>query len=241
MSGIITKTDRPSARQLAGSVPPLENGDHLDQKTFHERYKATPETFKAELIEGVVYVMNSPLLPQHGRPHAKLMTWLGVFEEVTPGTEVVDNTTTILGSSSEPQPDAALLVLPTFGGQTRENVDGYLEGAAELIAEIASSSESIDLHAKRRDYERYGVKEYLVVAVRQRQVYWWASRGGKFEPLAVGSDGIFRSEAFPGLWLDPDALLRLDLRRLLAVLRQGLASPEHAAFVTKLESARAKS
>ncbi len=26
----------------AESVPPLEAGDHLDQKTFHERYKAMP-------------------------------------------------------------------------------------------------------------------------------------------------------------------------------------------------------
>src|SRR5438128_12434806 len=83
-------------------VPPLENGDHLDQKTFHERYEATPEKFKAELIEGVVYVMNSPLLPQHGRPHHKLIGWLATYEEATPGVEGLDNTTAILGPSSEP-------------------------------------------------------------------------------------------------------------------------------------------
>jgi hypothetical protein len=67
------------------------------------------------------------------------------------------------------------------------------------------------------------------------------SRGGKFEPLVTGPDGLLRSETFPGLWLDADALLRLDLRRLLAVLRQGLVSPEHAAFVARLESARSQS
>ena len=48
-----------------------------------------------------------------------------------------------------------------------------------------------------------------------------------------------RSEVFPGLWLDPRALLTQDWPRLLAVLGQGLASPEHAAFVARLGSASA--
>jgi hypothetical protein len=42
------------------------------------------------------------------------------------------------------------------------------------------------------------------------------------------------SAVYSSLGLDPDAVLRSDRRRLLAVLRQGLSSPEHAAFVAKL-------
>lgn len=38
----------------------LENGASMDQPTFHELYKLTPEGFKAELIGGIVYVMASP-------------------------------------------------------------------------------------------------------------------------------------------------------------------------------------
>jgi hypothetical protein len=37
------------------SVPPLETGDRLTRAEFLRRYRATPEGFKAELIEGVVY------------------------------------------------------------------------------------------------------------------------------------------------------------------------------------------
>jgi len=36
------------------------------------------------------------------------------------------------------------------------------------------------------------------------------------------------------LFLDPDALWRLDLPKLFAVVQQGLDTPEHAAFVTRL-------
>jgi len=180
----------------------------------------------------------SPLKPRHGRYSVRIIRWLGEYEEATPGTEVLDNTTNILGPDSEPQPDGSLLILPECGGQTREDRKGYLHGAPELIAEIGSSTESIDLHAKKADYEKAGVREYIVVALRTEKVFWFVRRRGKFKDLVAGPDGIYRSEIFPGLWLDPSALLRRDSRRLLAVLRQGLASPEHAAFVAKLERAR---
>lgn len=222
------------------SLPPLENGDHLDQKTFHARYEAMPENVKAELIGGRVYIMASPLLPRHGRPHSRVLAWLVAYQAETPGTDVLGNTSAILGDDSEPQPDACLLILPEYGGQTHEDDDGWLTGTPEFIVEVASSSESYDLHEKRADYERYGVKEYVVYAARQRRVYWWVRRGDRYEELAAGADGVFRSETFPGLWLDPAALVRSESRRLHEVLRQGLATPEHAAFVTALDAARTK-
>ncbi len=221
----------------APALPPLENGDHLDQPTFHERYVAMPEDVKAELIGGVVY-MASPLKPPHGRMHFKVSRWLAEYEEATPGVEGFDNTTNILGPASEPQPDLSLIVRPECGGRVRVNADGYFTGPPEFVAEVASSSESIDLHAKRRDYERSGVPEYLVVAVRQARVYWYVLRGDHYEALSPGPDGVLRSEVFPGLWLDPEALLRLDTARVIAVLRQGLATPEHEAFVAALAARR---
>ena len=42
---------RPPWRRL----PRLENGEHLDQKTFHARYAEMPKSVKAELIGGTVY------------------------------------------------------------------------------------------------------------------------------------------------------------------------------------------
>lgn len=37
-------------------LPPLENGDRLDQKTFHARYEGMPAHVRAELIEGTVHI-----------------------------------------------------------------------------------------------------------------------------------------------------------------------------------------
>jgi Uma2 family endonuclease len=216
-------------------VPPLEPGDHLDQKTFHARYEAMPEDFRAELIGGIVY-MPSPVKLRHGEHHALIVAWLVTYQEGTPEVKVFDNTTNILSDDSELEPDACLLILPEKGGQTWVDEEGYLCGAPELVVEVASSSEAIDLHAKKRDYEKAGVLEYLVVALRQQRVFWFQRRRGKFTEMTPGTDGIFRSEVFPGLWLDAAALLRKDTRKLLAGLRQGLASPQHGAFVKKLTS-----
>jgi Uma2 family endonuclease len=209
----------------------------LEQEAFHARYEAMSEDVRAELVGGVVY-MPSPLKRRHSRPHLKLASWMDLYEEATPGVECHDSVTVILGPESEPQPDACLIVLPEKGGQTRITEDDFLEGPPELIAEIALSSESYDLHDKKDDYERAGVKEYLAVVLRQKKVFWFASRRGRFVELPPGRDGILRSEAFPGLWLDPDALLRLDGKRLKEVLQPGLTTPEHAAFVASLAASR---
>jgi Uma2 family endonuclease len=221
------------------TLAPLENGDHLDQPTFDARYEAMPENVKAELIGGRVYLMASPVLVPHGRPHSRLVGWLSLYQALTPGTEVFDNTTAVLGVDSEPQPDACLLILPTFGGQTRE-VDKRIVGTPELLVEIASSSASYDLHEKRADYERYGAREYLVYVVRQHRVLWWVRRDDRFEELPVGPDGVVRSETFPGLWLDAAALVQADARKMHDVLRQGSSTKEHSEFVAKLDAARTK-
>ena len=59
------------------ATPPLENGDRLSRSEFERRYQAMPHLRKAELIEGVVYKMSSPLrIRTHGEPHENLTGWL---------------------------------------------------------------------------------------------------------------------------------------------------------------------
>jgi Uma2 family endonuclease len=215
------------------SLPPLENGDRLDQKTFHARYEAMPEDCRAELIGGIVF-MSSPQKIPHSKAHLLVALWLGTYAEATPGTDALVNNTQILGPDSEPQPDACLFILPEYGGQAVVDKDDYLQGAPELIVEVSASTESIDLHRKKQDYEKAGVREYVVLALRMQQVFWFVRQRGKYKEVPLPSDGFFRARAFPGLWLDAEAMLRNQATGVLTALRQGLATPEHAAFVARL-------
>lgn len=214
-------------------IPPFENGERMDQKTFHALYLQTPTGFKAELIGGIVHVA-SPVSLRHTRPNDRIGGWLFTYASATEGTEALGNNTAIMSEDSEPQPDQALIVLPEAGGQTTESEDGYLVGAPELVVEVSNTTAGVDLNAKLRDYEQNGVREYLVVLTRQREARWFLRRKGRFVPMKPDADRLLKSKAFPGLWLHPEAVFDRSARRLLATLRQGMASPEHAKFAAKL-------
>jgi Uma2 family endonuclease len=218
-----------------GAIPPLENGDRLTRAEFERRYDAMPHLKKAELIEGEVYMPSPVRHGQHSYPHSLLGTLLGIYHIETPGIEGGDNGSIRLDVDNEPQPDAYLIIRPERGGQAHISDDDYIEGAPELVAEVASSSASYDLGKKLNVYRRCGVREYIVWRVRDREVDWFVNREGRFDRLAPSSDGILRSEVFPGLWLDPTALVRGEVASVKAVLEQGLKSSEHAEFVARLE------
>ena len=215
-------------------VPPLENGDRLTRAEFERRFDAMPNLRKAELIEGVVYMPSPVRLRLHSRPHVHLAGWLANYEAATPGVLAADNSTVRLDMDNEPQPDLLLLIDPACGGQTRISDDDYVEDAPELVVEVASSSASYDLSVKANVYRRNGVREYVVVRVLDREVDWFVLRQGQYERLLPDASGIFKSEVFSGLWLDPEALLRGDLATVLESLQKGLATPEHAALVKRL-------
>jgi Uma2 family endonuclease len=193
-----------------------------------------PEAKKAELIEGVVY-MPSPVRAQsHGEPHSYIITWLGVYRAATPGVQLFDNVTVRLDLENEPQPDAALRIGPMAGGRSHISEDDYLEGAPELIAEVAASSASYDLHEKLRAYRRNGVQEYLVWRVYDKQIDWFQLFKEEYVPLVPDADGVVHSQVFPGLRLFIPSLLTGDLAAVLAELQKGIGTTEHAVFVGRL-------
>src|SRR3954468_11040929 len=126
----------------APDVPPLEPGDHLTRDEFERRFDATPGLKKAELIEGVVYMAAAVRADIHGYPHADMMALLGAYRIATPGVRVSDNASIRLDLDNEPQPDAAMLIESSCGGQSRLSADGYIEGAPELAVEVSGSSVS---------------------------------------------------------------------------------------------------
>jgi Uma2 family endonuclease len=235
------EADRHGTRALNGAEapPPLENGDRLTRAEFERRYEAMPRLKKAELVEGVVYVPSPVRYNQHGKPSSDIEIWLGTYRVSTPGVDSAGNTTVRLDFDNEVQPDVLLRL--ERGGRSEIGPDGYVEGAPELVVEVAASSASYDLHDKLRAYRRNGVQEYVVWRMLDGALDWLILREGSYEQLSPDQAGVVRSEVFPGLWLAVPALLAGDLAAVLATLQEGLASPEHAAFVARLRELPAPS
>ena len=217
---------------IASVAAPLLPGQRLSRAEFLRRWEALPDLKKAELIDGLVY-MASPVSATHGSHDLTLHTWLGTYAAATPGCTAGCNRTWLMLESA-PQPDADLCVLPQFGGQSGFSGD-YCVGAPELAVEVSNSTSGNDSGPKLALYQRAGVKEYLTLVLDPPLVDWRERTAEGFVPLQPDAEGLFRSRVFPGLWLDPRALLRNDGASILRVLHLGLQSAEHAAFVSGLK------
>ncbi len=95
---------------------------------------------------------------------------MGVYTATTPVVKDADHTTTCLEKNNEPQADAILFIESSLGRQTKISEDDYIEGAPELIVEVAASSTPYDLHDKLKAYQRNGVKEYLVWRIYEQEL-----------------------------------------------------------------------
>jgi Uma2 family endonuclease len=205
--------------------PPLESGDHLTRDEFHRRYLDHPE-IRAELVEGVVYV-SSPVSRTHGVPHGRAIGWLSAYEARTPGMEMAVDTTLLLPTGDEVQPDACLYRLPPEGTvefvERREGrqMTTYLKGVPDLVFEVAASSASYDLHSKKRSYECSGVPEYVVWQLYEGRLSWFRLVDGRYVEVAPDERGVIASAVFPGLRLAVAKLLEGDQAGVLDELAAG--------------------
>jgi len=200
----------------ADTFVPLESGDRLTRAEFHRRYCARPDIKKAELVEGVVYVASPVRAEQHGEPHFAVVGWLFAYVAATPGVRGADNATVYLDADNEVQPDACLWRDEPDGPHV--DPDGYLEGAPQLVVEVAASSASYDLHEKKEAYRRNGVREYVVWRVLDGALDWFRLQAGAYVLGEPDERGVIESAVFPGLRLDVPKLLAGDLAGVLAEL-----------------------
>jgi len=117
------------------------------------------------------------------------------------------------------------------GGQSRISSDDYIEGAPELIVEVAASSASYDLHD---NYQSNGVQEYLVWQIYNNELKWFSLKEGEYVPLLPDEAGIIRRQIFPGLHLAVHALLARDKISVMTSVQNGVKTPEPATFVERL-------
>jgi len=229
-SNLPSKSARPS--------PGLQNGDRLSKAEFLRRYEAEKNVNKAELIGGIVYMGSPVSLDAHAVPHGRLIGWLTIYSFATSVVAILDNLTIDFGLGEVYQPDAVLCLLAEYGGRLHRGERSVAQGAPELVAEVANSSASLDMNDKYRVYRDSGVEEYLVWRVAEEAIDWFVLDDGEYRPLSPDADGVLRSRRFPGLWLDPAALLADDRARIKAVAEEGLRSEEYAAFVKGLDGVK---
>lgn len=184
--------------------PALESGMQLTAADFDRRYELRPDIKKAELVQGVVYVQSDVRL-DHAERDALLSAWVASYSISAPATRAARNGTVHLSHSERVQPDSMLW--KRTGGTATLGADDYLHGAPELVVEVAASSRSYDLGAKKESYQRAGVTEYVAWITEDDEIRWFSLVDGDYAELQPNADGWTESRVFPGL--------RLHIQRLL--------------------------
>ena len=236
MESTITAPKRKKEAYQERPIPPLFNGDHLTWTEFERRYAAQPDLKKAELINGIVYIASPAHLPEHSKPHSRIVGWLFNYVAATPGTDFSDNAIVRLDWENKARPDAFLRLLETAGGMSQFDETASLVGVPELIVEVAASGVSFDLYEKLGVYRRNGVQEYMVLLSYEQETRWFQLVEGEYILMEPDEDGVIRSQVFPGLHFHSEMFWNDDLAGLLKVLQAGLDSPEHQAFTAELQA-----
>jgi Uma2 family endonuclease len=150
-----------------------------------------------------------------------MMHWLFVYSDDYPELESCGPCSVFLDGDNEPIPDSML-----FRRFTILRDDGWLEGAPDLIVEVADR-ESYERESvqKKEAYRRNGVREYIVWRVQDEAIDWFELVDGQYVTRTPDDAGIVESAQFPGLRLDVPATLALDRQAVLAALARDTARP----------------
>lgn len=192
------------------AAEPQYNGLRL---TAEEFFALPDDGFRYELIDGVVCMSPSPKFDHQdivGEIYAPLRAYvsrLGLGKAVT-DTDVV---------LRQGGPDGDLIYRPDvlfIRADRVAHIVDYPHEAPDVAVEVISpGTRRKDLHTKRRDYERYGVREYWIVDPTNRSMTFLRLREGRFVEVEPESDR-YTSEAVPGFVLELDRIRALFPRQV---------------------------
>lgn len=165
-----------------------------------EFFRDAPEDQKAELIDGVM-IMPSPPLTIHEQLFSFLFRLLGGYtEELELGEILGSRTAVALDANNAPEPDIL------FVSADRRHIiqEKGVMGAPDLVIEILSAGTvRYDRGTKFDAYERAGVRElWLIDPYGPTGTEFYCLEGGRFQPFISDADGILRSAAVSGFWID---------------------------------------
>ena len=180
--------------------------------------------------------MPSPVRQKyHGRQHSHLIGWLFIYEAGTPGVEIGDNRPfSSIWTMPHSRTDSSSSNL-TMGVRSKSTRTDMLRAVPTLslrspraapVTIYTTSSMPIDATV-------FANTSFIVCG---NKGLTGRAQGRAIRIAARSIDGLFRSTIFPGLWLDPAALVRGDAATVMAVVQQGVSSLEHAEFAARLQA-----
>lgn len=149
----------------------------VSPKFTYVDYLTWPEGERWELIDGKAYNMTPAPGTRHQRVTLRIARTLSSALGEGPCECFVAPTDVVLSCCDVVQPDVLVVCDRT------KITEANIQGAPDLVVEVSSPSTGLkDRREKRNLYEKYGVKEYLLVDPWLKYV----------ERFSLGEDGMYR-------------------------------------------------
>ena len=170
----------------------------LEKKWTYAEYATWDDGKRWEIIDGEVYAMSPAPNLRHQRISRKISAAFENFFKGKPCEPFEAPTDVVLDEYNVVQPD--LLVVCDKSKLTAANV----QGAPDLVIEILSPSTTVkDRREKMALYERFGVREYLLIHPVDETVERFVLRDGRYGvPEVIGWSETLSFSLFPDLKLD---------------------------------------
>jgi len=185
-------------------VPSSPLSPDSDLVTVEEFYCLVPDGQKADLIDGVIYLAS---------PDTRRSDRLGGFIKfLMQGYAAVQGLGEVYGSRfafelsqfRAPEPDAAFVRTERLHLVNERRMVGGPDIAVEIVSR---ESRQRDYGEKKQFYADAGVSEYWIIDPLQQRVEFHRLRAGRYEPVPLEQNRIFRSAVLEGFWLDVEWLL----------------------------------
>ena len=189
----------------------------LSAEESHARYLKSGNFRKVQLINGMMRMPSPVRFEAHDEPNNVMITLIVNYSAKMAGVRSIGSATLKLDSRNNIQPEFELL--REDGSSTIEN--DYIVGPVELVGEISESSIRGYTTSKFEAYRAIGSKEYMIWKTVLNEIVLYKLVYVNYEEI-VPVDGTLKSQQFPGLHIDTEALITNSHQRAMERLNSVL-------------------
>jgi Uma2 family endonuclease len=137
----------------------------IDKKYTYADYLTWPDEERWEIIDGEAYDMTPAPTTGHQKIAGRIYAGFEVALAGKPCVPFISPTDVVLDATNIVQPDVFVVCDKT------KITDANIQGAPDLVVEVLSPSTTVkDKREKKALYERFGVREYILVHPRDEIV-----------------------------------------------------------------------
>jgi Uma2 family endonuclease len=195
------------------------NAEQRIPMTYLEFQNRFDEDTHAEWVNGETVIFMPPTIR-----HQDIVTFLIVLVGAFVRTFNLGKVLTapcemrLVTTGTSREPDILFVANASLGRVSEKRI----EGPADLVIEIISNeSVARDRGDKFYEYQTNGIREYWIIDPRPgmaRADFWILDENGRYQPILIGSDGVYHSAVLPNFKLDVNSLLADKLPDPLKVL-----------------------